>query len=150
MKKQTLIAYILLMQLSYINMAYGEIYKWIDEDGKTVYGDKPTSDKANKVIIKNHPKSDKHTQETYRKQKKLLEIMQEERDEKIALKEEDAKKKEKQKKKCLKAIQDLQETKDASLLYEKTDDPYNPKIYSEEERKAEEEKYEKYIKANCL
>jgi hypothetical protein len=76
--------------------------------------------------------------------------MQEERDEKVSQKLEEMDKKQKKKEKCAKLIKELQEAKDASLLYEDTDDPNNPKILSDEERKAEEVKYEKYIKENCL
>jgi uncharacterized protein DUF4124 len=136
-------------QLFYLNTAYSDVYKWIDDNGKVVYGDKPESSNADKIKIKNAPEQDKNHQERYKKQQKLLDIMQEERDAKIALKKEEKEKKEKQLEKCAKARKELQEIYDASLLYEKTDDPYNPKIISDEERKAEEEKYEKYIKKYC-
>jgi len=75
--------------------------------------------------------------------------MQEERDEKIALKKGEKEKKEKQNQQCAKLRKELQAIKDSSVLYEKTDDPYNPKIFSDEQRKIEEIKYVKYIKENC-
>ncbi|HIF51724.1 MAG TPA: DUF4124 domain-containing protein [Thiotrichaceae bacterium] len=133
-----------------INTANSEVYKWLDENGKTVYGDKPTSNNVDEIIIKKPPKQDKHYQERYKKQQQLLNVMQEERDEKVSQKLEEMDKKQKKKEKCAKLIKELQEAKDASLLYEDTDDPNNPKILSDEERKAEEVKYEKYIKENCL
>jgi ribosomal protein S10 len=133
-----------------INTANSEVYKWLDENGKTVYGDKPTSNNVDKIKIKKPPKQDKHYQERYKKQQQLLNVMQEERDEKVSQKLEEMDKKQKKKEKCAKLIKELQEAKDASLLYEDTDDPNNPKILSDEERKAEEVKYEKYIKENCL
>jgi uncharacterized protein DUF4124 len=147
MYRTQLLITLFLMQ---INPAYTEVYKWIDENGKTVYGDKPTSNRANEIKIKSTPKKDRHYQERVKKQQKLLNVMQEERDEKIALKNKEIEEKQKKKEKCAKLIAELQEAKDASLLYEDTDDPDNPKILSDEERKVEEEKYEKYIKENCL
>ncbi len=147
MYKTLLFISLLLLQ---INTGYSEVYKWTDENGKTVYGDKPTSSNADKIKIKNPPKQDKHYQERYKKQQKLLNVMQEERNEKIASKKEENEKKEEQKLKCEKTIKELQEMKNARLLYKDTDDSDNPKIYSEKERLAEEEKYEKYIKENCL
>jgi len=75
--------------------------------------------------------------------------MQEERDEKIASEKEEKEKQEQQKLKCAEKIKELQEMKSASFLYEDTDDPYNPKIISDEKRKSEEAKYEKYIIKNC-
>ncbi len=133
-----------------INTAFSEVYKWIDENGKTVYGDKPVSNNADKIKIKSPPKEDKYYQERVNKQKKLLDVMQEERDEKVALKNKEIEEKEKKDQKCAKLIKELQEAKEANLLYEDTDDPDNPKIYTDEERKTEEVKYEKYIKENCL
>jgi uncharacterized protein DUF4124 len=132
------------------NIAYSDVYKWKDENGKIVYGDKPTTNNADKIEIKSPPKKDEYYQERYKKQQKLLNVMQDERDEEIALKNKETEEKQKKKEKCAKLIKELQKTKDAALLYEKTDDPYNPRIFTDEERKAEEEKYEKYIKENCL
>ena len=146
MYKTLLFITLLLLQ---INTAYPEVYKWIDENGKTVYGDKPTSSNADKLKIIKAPKQDKHYQERYKKQQKLLDVIQEEREEKIASKKEENEKKEEQKLKCATTIKELQEIKNARLLYKDTDDPNNPKIYSEKERQAEEERYEKYIKEKC-
>ncbi len=132
-----------------MNTVHSEVYKWTDEDGKIVYGDKPASDNANKINIKNTHKQDQAYQERYKKQQKLLNVMQEERDEKIAKQNEEQEKKEKQEQQCADFRKELQESKDAKVVYEKTDDPNNPRFYTDEERKVEEEKYEKYIKKNC-
>jgi len=44
---------------------------------------------------------------------------------------------------CADARRELQEIKDASYLYRETDDPNNPAIITDEEREAEQLKYEK-------
>ena len=75
--------------------------------------------------------------------------MQEERDEKKAKKDETREKKEKQQQQCAKIKKELQKAKDASFLYEDTDDPNNPKILTDDERKSEIDKYSKYINENC-
>ena len=139
----------LLTQLFYLNTAWSDVYKWIDADGKVVYGDKPVSENADKIKINNAPKQDAESIQRLEKQQKLLDVMQEERDEKITLKKKEQEKKVQLKQYCAKASKKLQEIIDAGFLYEKTDDPYNPKIISDEERKIEKEKYEKYIKENC-
>ncbi len=145
MFKLLLVSFIFLQ----INIAHSEVYKWIDQSGKTVYGDKPTSTEANKISIKEKPKQDKAYQERYKKQKKLLDVMQEERDEKIAKANEEREKKEKKEKECSKLIKELNKMKKSTHLFEETEDPNNPKIYTNEERKTEEDKREKYIKENC-
>ncbi len=129
--------------------ASAEVYKWIDENGKVVYGDKPTSSDADKIKIKNAPVQDPIVQGRNERQNKLLNVMQQERDERNVLKKEEKRKKEEQMKMCADARKELQDIKDASFLYQPTDDPNNPEIITDEERKAEELKHEKYIKKNC-
>ena len=132
-----------------VNHANAEVYKWIDENGKVVYGDKPTSSDADKIKIKSSPVQDPVVQGRNEKQNKLLNVMQQERDERNDLKKEEKGKKEEQMKICADARKELQEIKDASYLYRETDDPNNPEIITDEERKAEQLKYEKFIKKNC-
>ena len=143
------IIFFFLTHLFYFNSAFPEVYKWVDDNGKVVYGDKPATDNAEKIKIKNAPEKNQQDLERVKKQQKLLNIIQEERDEKISSKKEEKEKKDQQKLKCAEIIEELQETKDASVLYEKTDNPDNPRFLSDEERKIEEEKYEKYIRKNC-
>ena len=126
-----------------------EVYKWVDENGKVVYGDKPTSSDADKIKIKNAPVQDPVVQGRNEKQNKLLNVMQQDRGERNALKKEEKGKKDDQMKICAEARKELQDIKDASFLYRPTDDPNNPEIITDEERKAEQLKYEKYIKKNC-
>ncbi|MCH8163346.1 MAG: DUF4124 domain-containing protein [Proteobacteria bacterium] len=132
-----------------LSNANAEVYKWIDENGKVVYGDKPTSSDAEQIKIKRTPVQDPEVQERYEKQNKLLDIMKQERDEKNALKKEEKKKKDEQNKMCADARKELKKIKEARYLYEDSDDPNNPRIWTDEERKAEEKKYEDYIKKNC-
>lgn len=146
MFKKLLLMTFLLFQ---INVSHSEVYKWIDENGKTVYGDKPVSEEADIVEIKKTPKQDKKYQERIEKQKKLLNVMQEERAEEINKKNEEKEKEEKQEKECSKLIKELKKMKDSTHLFEETDDPHNPKIYTDEERKVEEDKRQKYIEENC-
>ena len=40
-----------LIQILYSHTSFGEVYKWTDENGRVVYGDKPKSDNANKIKI---------------------------------------------------------------------------------------------------
>ena len=147
--KYTIIISSLFAPLLFSNDVYSEVYKWIDENGKVVYGDKPASNNADEIKIKNTRNPDQHDVDRYKKQQKLLDVMQEERDAKIALKREELEKQAQQEQKCAELRARLQKMKEASMLYEETDDPFNPKIISDEERKNEEKKYEEYIKGNC-
>ena len=104
---------------------------------------------ANKRKSENAHSQDKKYQEKYEKQQKLHDVMQAELYDKNAAKKEENIKKEKHKKKCDKASKELQDMKDARSIYIETDDPNNPRFLTDEERKAEEGKYEKYIKKYC-
>jgi Domain of unknown function (DUF4124) len=140
---------IIIFFLFCVSYANAEVYKWIDENGKVVYGDKPTSSGADKIKIKSAPVQDPVVQGRNERQNKLLNVMQQERGERNVLKKEEKQKKEEQMKICADARKELQEIKDASFLYRNTDDPNNPEIITDEERKAEQLKYEKYIKKYC-
>jgi len=126
-----------------------EVYKWIDENGKTVYGDKPTTGDADEIKIRRNPVQGTVVQDRNKKQMKLLDIMQQERVERDALRKDEKGESDKQEKMCADARKDLQEIKDARFLYQETDDPNNPIIMSDQERKAKELRFEKYIKKNC-
>ena len=78
-----------------------------------------------------------------------MNVFQEERDENIALKEKQKKEKAEQQARCKDARRELKEFREASFLYKDTDDPYNPEILSDTERKNEENEYAEYIKKNC-
>ena len=140
---------LLLTPLFYLDTAYAEVYKWIDDDGKVIYGDKPATNDAEKIKIKNAPEKDHQYQERHNKQQKLLNIIQEERNEKISLKKQEKENKAQQQAECSDAIKKLKAMKDSSFLYSETDDPNNPIFLSDEERNHEESKYEEYIKNNC-
>ena len=126
-----------------------EVYKWIDEEGKVVYGDKPASNDADEVKVRRINNQNPEVKGQQNDQEKLLRIMQQERDEKNAMIKEEKEKRVEQKKRCDEYKGMLQKMMDARYLYEKTDDPKNPKILSDEARKAEETKYKQYIKKNC-
>ena len=132
-----------------ISNANAAVYKWVDENGKVVYGDKPTSSDASKIKIKKAPVQDPIVQQRNENQRKLLDIMEQERDEKNALKKEAKEKKDEQKKTCADLRKELKAMKEASFLYKETDDPNNPIIRTDKEREADEMRFEDYIKKNC-
>mgnify|MGYP002624697585 CR=1 FL=1 len=58
------------------------VYKWTDENGNVVYGDKPPSKNADRIKIQSSPELDNATLERLENQQKLLDVMQQERDNK--------------------------------------------------------------------
>lgn len=65
------------------------VYKWVDEQGKVHYGDRPGNSNASKIAVPTaSPPADKSLSERNAKRDKLLQTMEEER----KLKEEDSRK----------------------------------------------------------
>jgi len=58
-----------------------EVYKWTDKDGRIHYGDRPTAADAETIEVKPAPQPDTGIEERREKQRKLLELINEEREE---------------------------------------------------------------------
>ncbi len=111
------------------------VYKWVDEQGKVHYGDRPGNNNASKIAVPSSPSpSDKTLSERNAKRDKLLQTMEEER----KLKEEEGlKTKQKEAERARRCI----EAKDTVRRYERARYIYTPTegdkeiILSEDERK---------------
>ena len=138
-----------IIALSLTSPAHAEVYKWKDEDGNIIYGDTPPSSQAKKIKIRKGPANTEDHQRRMEKRQRLLDVMQEERDEKNALKQKEQEEKARREAECQRLIAELQQMRNASFLYEETGDPFNPKVLSDEQRKQEQNKYQDYIDENC-
>lgn len=123
-----------LHQLLVATAQSAEIYKWVDEKGNIHFDDHPPAQGSEKIIIENEVRRDKEYHEQLDKQNKLLEIYQEENQEKEQAMEKSRKEKELRRNNCKLAQKNLNSIKTASYLYEATDDPRNPRVLTNEER----------------
>ncbi len=135
--------------LSHGEFVVAEIYKWTDDNGNVVYGDKPNSSTAKKIIIKKAPPTDQKYQQRLDKRQRLLETMDDEREARLAEEKQMAERKALQEERCKRVQADLTRMQSASYLYEETNDPLNPTILSDAQRKEEQQKYRKYLDENC-
>ncbi len=72
----------LLIILIFPTLIIGGVYKWTDEEGKVHFGDKPPTDNSiEEMIIKDKPVHDEELKQQNEEQKKLLDIFEEEREE---------------------------------------------------------------------
>jgi uncharacterized protein DUF4124 len=126
-----------------------QVYKWVDENGKTHYSDKPHDKQSETVQIRKTPKLDPELETRLKKQKRLLEVMDEERQESRENKAAKAEEKRKRESNCIKARKNLQDINNASFLYEESDDPNNPKVYSVEDRVKATKDAEKAVQHWC-
>ena len=130
-------------------LASAQVYKWVDENGRTHYGDKPLSKEAETLHFQEPPQLDEDHKSRTGKQRRLLEVYDEERAENKQRKAEIATKKLKRNSECQKARKNQQDIAKATFLYKKSDDPNNPIIYSEEERRKASQRVADKVKKWC-
>ena len=120
--------------LAFSCVATAEIYRWEDEDGRIHYSDKPVGKDAESVKLKSAPKADPDQASRKEKQRRLLKLLEDDRDAANRKKAREKAEKARRKEKCLAARKKLNQVRRASLLYKKSDDPLNPHVYSDKER----------------
>ena len=126
-----------------------EVYKWVDENGRVHYGDKPGNDNSLKMNInENQIMSEADLLRESRRQK-LLDVLTKERQEKKRAQEESVQQKQDKKINCDQARNSLASLQSSTFLMEETADPYNPKILSDAERHAATVKAQKVVNFWC-
>jgi hypothetical protein len=129
--------------------ATAEIYRWTDEAGRVYYGDKPEGMNPEQLRISNSRPVNKTELERIKKRQRLLDVMDEEREERKKNEEEVRLAREKRLTDCDLARKNLNQALTSGYLFEKTDDPLNPKILSEEERMSATTDAENEVKEWC-
>ena len=146
--RRFLIGIILIFFLSPAAQAAG-VYKWVDEQGKVHYGDRPGNNNASKIAAPSSPPaSDKSLSERNAKRDKFLHTMAEER----KLKEEDAGKaklkSEQRKQHCIEAQDKVKRYERAQYIYKPAEGGQEI-IYSEEEREKATVEAKKAVEEWC-
>lgn len=127
-----------------------EVYKWVDEQGHVHFGDKPPEQGAEKLEIDTHaPAQDPSLEQQRERRDKLLEMYQEERADHDQTAAKAHEEKQKREQNCARAREQLRQTRAAQFLYQKTDDPRNPRVLSDQERAAETARMERQVAEWC-
>jgi hypothetical protein len=141
---------ILTLSLIYLPVASsGEIYKWIDDKGRTHYGVRPADDKAEKIELElENNQNTESSDDDVITQEKVLEAY----DRKRAWRKQRSKKAEEQKTQrrieCAKIRIKLKEYRDGFKIYTE-DDQGNRTYISEEQRAKDERAMEEALEKNC-
>ena len=138
-----------LIILSNATLLPAQVYKWVDNEGKTHYGDKLQSNASETVHIRKKAALDSNHQSRSETTTRLLNVLDKECNEKKKLKAQAAKDKRELAAKCIRAKKELEEIKKTSFLYKKPKDPKNPTIYNHEEREKITSGAEKAIQTFC-
>ncbi len=130
------------------SLASAEVYKWIDADGKIHYSDKKINKSAEKVDIKQNIAND--AEQRLNKQKKYLNYLQSEREQrqknKMHIREQQAK----QKKHCLILRDNLKSlTQERVIWYELDENTGERRYLTDKELEKQIQELESKIKTNC-
>lgn len=125
------------------------VYKWTDETGQVHYGDNPPAEDAVPLEIHGHPGPDPELIKRQQKRRRLLDVLDEDRQRRREQEKAQQREREEMDRRCARARRNLKATLNASYLYEKTGDPYNPRILSQEERRVETDLARKQVEIWC-
>jgi Domain of unknown function (DUF4124) len=117
--------------LSFDTMAQ-KVYKWVDEDGKTHYGDKAPSGRSQEIHVPKTPAVDPSVNTRKERTERLLDAYRQERTEKQAMRDAATKETEKRQVNCEKARASQYKYEHSSFLYT-TDEDGNRVILGDEE-----------------
>jgi hypothetical protein len=119
-----------------------EVYKWLDENGRVHYGDRPDSKNADEIRIKDQYGSGQSDQPAsrYEMQQRFLRAREEERNEKKRARAEAKRKQSEMKYKCEKAKKEYNKYHHAGSVYVKGKDGKREYLSSRER-----EEYEKSL-----
>ena len=127
-----------------------EVYKWIDKDGHTHYGEKPQGENASIVDIDTDPVVDKNVEKHNKEREKLLKIYEEEREMKEVQKLQTEKEEKELREKCTKLENELQDMKQTGLVFYDLDENGERRYISEEELATRinqmQKRYDKYCR----
>lgn len=130
--------------------AAADVYKWQDAHGNIHYGDHPPPGQhAQPLNIEAAPAPDPGAAQRRDKQGRLLDSFSEDRQRLEQQREASRQKQEQRKQNCARARQLLEKASNAGFLYEKTDDPRNPRVLGKEQRQAEMAKLQDEVQKWC-
>lgn len=129
----------------------GEIYKWVDPQGKVHYGDRAPAAGAHKldVPVTRDDAADASAAESRReKRDRLLRAFEKERRARDAQRAEEKRQRAEERRRCRTAQDNLQRVREAAYLY-KRDEKGERVIYSDEQRREATKKWERAVEQWC-
>lgn len=140
---------LLLTLLFSISCHAADVYKWVDDDGHTHYGDQPTANHARPLNLDTRPGgTDDELRQRREKRDKLLEVFAEERERQQQEKARRTAERAQQQQRCRKMRRQLQQYRQSRYLYEENDSGER-RILTDTERAAEEQQLRRLLQKEC-
>ncbi|MDQ1363888.1 MAG: hypothetical protein QG652_1750 [Pseudomonadota bacterium] len=144
--------YLLIFSVLITWPAYSEVFKWVDAQGNTHYGDKPadkqTSTQINVAAPETKITEPQLSEERDERRRRLADAMQEDRLKKKEEKEKKLQQQQQLNKQCIYARDQLRQYEDSGYLYQ-LDKDGNRITMSDEQRQSSIDKYRANIKKHC-
>ena len=146
-----------LLILSCLATSYaGEIYKWVDENGKVHYGQTPPAKQAEKVKLKSTPNtssvstpSTNTNQSSAESQRRYSDYLEQERLERQEKREQEKQEKAEIRAKCRSAQMELNDLQEGGFILYELDENGERVYLSDEQYEQEKQKYQTYLDKNC-
>ncbi len=139
-------------------LCHGEIYKWVDERGKTHYSQTPPGKNAEKIEIdqRSQPQTNQPAGGTFKRplssvenQKKYSDYLEQERLERKEKREKKLQQRAEQRTKCIRTKADLDDMNQGGILYYELDENGERKVVEDQRVNARKRKLSDYLKKNC-
>ena len=126
-----------------------EVYKWVDANGETHYGEKPGDVNATEVQIQGAPRDDVDLRKQNEERDKLLKVYEEERNVRNEEKRKAEEEKSKNREKCLMVENDLKDMRQGGLRYYDLDEKGERKYISDTELEQRIRQMQEYHDQHC-
>jgi hypothetical protein len=130
--------------------ACAEIFRWVDENGRVQFGDRPPADaQAEQVEIGADKSVSGDLDERQQRRDRLLDAMEEKRAEDARAEAESARVEATRRRNCATATETARKIDEARVIYEPTGDPLNPRVLDDAERAAAAERARQDVARWC-
>ena len=138
----------LLLLLLFTAPAVADIYKWVDDNGRVHYSDRPHPGSMEAVHVPAKLPADPHLEERRRRQQRLLEAMDQERQEKLEAEHQSRQQQAGQRRDCARALEQLRMVDRQSRVFE-LDDAGERRYWDAQTRSQRRREISRYLEKNC-
>ncbi len=140
--------YCLLVLLLFSAPAVAEAYKWVDGNGRVHYSDRPRPGGTEAVHIPATLPADPHLAERRRKQQRLLEAIEQERNEKLEAEERSRQQQAGRRRDCIMALDQLRMVDRQGRVFE-LDDAGKRRYWDPQTRAQRRDEISRFLEENC-
>ena len=138
------------------SVCYGEIYKWVDENGKVHFSQTPPNNEAEKIDVNNRSETlpainnnVDQTRSSVENQKRYSDYLEQERLERKEKREAKKQKKAELRTKCRNVRAELEDMNQGGIIYYELGEDGERKFIEDKRVEAKKEELRNYLKRNC-